>query len=203
MPNTPAIAAIDVDDVLCPLNEHVAKIAGIDYDKIVTFHTMDNHMLTDPEKQRLYAAYATPGMHRAMGFYHGTKELAKALLDPRIDPWICSNSLDSQVIADKKQGLMDLWGEDYSRFTEHFTLATMDTSREKKFPPGVWLIMDDSPLNVVASGARRIVMPEKPWNTSGWGMSVLEPVLSRVIFYRDLYEAADIIRTLADKDLSA
>lgn len=55
-----AVVAFDVDDVFYPLNEHVANIARVDYNSIVTFTAKDNPILSHAERDRLYDAYQTP-----------------------------------------------------------------------------------------------------------------------------------------------
>ena len=72
---TKAVAVFDIDDVFFPLNEHVAKIAQVDYDKIVTYCAMDNPLLNEADRRRLYQSYQTPGMHAKMDFYPGAPQL--------------------------------------------------------------------------------------------------------------------------------
>lgn len=198
-----ALVVVDVDDVLLPLNEAVAQKAGIDYDKIVTFHAMDNPLLSEKEKKRLYDAYQTPHIHKDMAPYPGALELGRLLAgDPRLAPLLCSNSLDQDVVEDKQDVLKSLWGEDYGAFKEHFNIISMGAAHKKKFPCcGIWLAMDDSPHNANACGAEHILMPRRPWNQSDWGRRALKAVACKIRFYSDLSEAAGIIRDLADREL--
>lgn len=80
------ITVFDIDDVFWPLNEHVAIIAGIDYEKIVTFHAKDNPLLDAAARQRLHDAYQTPRLHADMDFYPGAELFGVLARDPRIDP---------------------------------------------------------------------------------------------------------------------
>ncbi len=195
-----AVAGFDVDDVFYPLNEHVSRIAGIDYEDIVTFHTMDNPRLTMEQKKALYAAYQTPRLHEHMDFYPGAREFGALARDPRLEPWICSNSLDQAVIDDKVRNLSEFLQEDWDLFHKMFNITTMDDSRKKKFPPDLYLLFDDSPLNAVASGARHVVMPVRPWSVSDWARDVMRDIIGRVRYYRTPEEACFIARRLLDAD---
>lgn len=199
-PRPKAVAAFDVDDVFWPLNEHVAPIAGVDYNDIVTFHTMDNPKLTMAQKKRLYAAYQTPRLHERMDFYPGAREFGILARDPRLEPWICSNSLDQAVIDDKARNLSEFLGPDWSLFHKMFGTTTMDNSREKKFPPGLWLLFDDSPLNAVASNAEHVLMPVRPWSVSGWAKDVMSGIMDRVAYYSCPAEACEMARRLLDAE---
>lgn len=190
----------DIDDVFWPLNEHAARIAGIDYQKIVTFIAKQNPLLNETERQRLHDAYQTPRIHADMDFYPGAKEFGVIARDPRIDPWICSNSVDQSVIDDKIRNLRQFLEDDYDRFQTMCHIIDMARSGEKKFPDNVHILVDDSPLNAVASKARHVVMPRRPWNQSGWGRSVLSPIMKRVRWYGTPAEACAIIRDILDQD---
>lgn len=194
-------AGFDVDDVFYPLNEHVSAIAGIDYGDIVTFHTMDNPRLDADQKRRLYAAYQTPGLHADMDFYPGAREFGVLARDPRLDPWICSNSLDQVIVDNKIRNLSAFLEDDWALFRQMFNIVTMDGSREKRFPPDLYLLFDDSPLNAVASGARHVIMPVRPWSTSGWAKDVMSGILDRVEYYECPEEACAIARRILDDEL--
>lgn len=194
------VVAVDVDDVFWPFNERVAEVARINYRDIVTFATKDNPVLSPDEKRRLYAAYSTPGLHKNMDFYPGAEHFGRLVRDPRLSAWICSNSLGWGTICDKARNLRDLLANDWCRFNKMFSEITMEAAHEKRFPPDLWTLIDDSPHNAVASGAAHILMPRHPYVVSTWGQDILEPVKDRVIYYSEPEEAVEIIFTLADRD---
>ena len=82
-----------------------------------------------------------------------------------------------------------------------YNIISMEQSRKKKFPDDVWLLVDDSPMNAVVSGAEHVLMPRRPWNTSGWGREVLAPVARRIRYYGTPREACAIARELMDREL--
>lgn len=194
------ITVFDIDDVFWPLNEHVAVIAGIDYEKIVTFHAKDNPLLDAAARQRLHDAYQTPRLHADMDFYPGAELFGVLARDPRIDPWLCSNSIDTDVIGDKKRNMRLFLGTDYDRFRTMYNIISMEKSGEKKFPDGVRILIDDSPLNAVASGAAHVIMRRHPWNQSDWGRSILAPIMDRVRYYSHPQTAYRIIRGILDTE---
>lgn len=197
---TKAVTVFDVDDLFWPLNEHVAEIAGVDYNDIVTFYARENPLLGPDARERLYQAYQTPGLHADMDFYPGAEAFGELSRDPRIDPWICSNSLDGVVVGDKLRNLEAFLAGDWKNFRTMMNVIAMEHSKKKKFPDDVWLLFDDSPLNAVASGAEHVLMPRRPWNVSGWGASVIAPIRERVLFYGDPREGAAMARELLDRN---
>lgn len=194
------ITVFDIDDVFWPLNEHVAVIAGIDYKKIVTFRAKDNPLLDAAARQRLHDAYQTPRLHADMDFYPGAELFGVLAKDPRIDPWLCSNSIDTDVISDKKRNMHLFLGTDYDRFRTMYNIISMEKSGEKKFPDGVRILIDDSPLNAVASGAAHVIMRRHPWNQSDWGRNILAPIMDRVRYYSHPQTACRIIRGILDTE---
>lgn len=184
-----------------PLNEHVARIARVPYGRIVTYKAMDNPVLSDAEKRRLYAAYTAPRLHARMDFYPGARGFGRLARDPRLDPWLCSNSVDMDVVEDKKRNLAEYLGDDFGLFKQMFNIIGMEGSHTKKFPDGIWLLFDDSPLNAVASGAKHVLMPRRPWNTSDWGRGVLAPVRDKVLYYEGPEEACGMALELMDAEL--
>lgn len=195
-----AVAAFDVDDVFYPLNEHVANIARVDYNSIVTFNAKENPVLTPVERSRLYGAYQTPRLHENMDFYPGAEEFGVLSRDPRLVPWLCSNSIDQDVVDDKLRNLARFLAGDFDNFRLMMNIIAMEHSKKKKFPDGLWLLVDDSPLNAVASGAKHVLMPVRPWNVSDWGRGVLAPIMHKVQYYADPREACDMARALLDRE---
>lgn len=195
-----AVLVIDVDDVFWPLNEHVAQIAGVDYNRIITFNALENPLLDESQRKGLYKAYQTPGLHADMDFYPGAREFGVLARDPRLEPWICSNSVDQTVVGNKIRNLAGFLGPDWDLFQKQFTVQGMADAHKKKFPDSVWCAIDDSPHNAISSGAMHILMPRRPWNGSSWGRSVLEPVAYRVRYYDTPADACAIVRRLLDED---
>lgn len=198
---TKAVAVFDIDDVFFPLNEHVAKIAQVDYDKIVTYCAMDNPLLNEADRRRLYQSYQTPGMHAKMDFYPGARAFGVLARDPRLDPWLCSNSIDETVVQNKRYNLSEFLAEDYILFRQMLNIIGMENAHTKRFPDNIWLLFDDSPLNAIASQAKHVLMPRRPWNISSWGVKTLEPIRSRVQYYDGPEEACRMAAELMDKEL--
>lgn len=189
----------DVDDCLWPLNEHVSWAAGVDYKDIVTFYSRDNYVLSEEEKERLYDAYQLPFLHDRMDFYPGAALVACIARDPRFDAWLCSNSTNERSRDSKVKNLERLFGRDYGKFRVQMNLITMEQSKTKKFPERIWVLVDDSPLNALASGAEFVLMPRRPWNQSEWGRRVLAPIAGRVLFFDTIPECVEKILWLANR----
>lgn len=190
----------DIDDVFWPLNEHVAVIANVGYDKIITFRARDNPLLDAAARERLHNAYQTPRLHADMDFYPGAELFGVLARDPRIDPWLCSNSIDADVVEDKKRNMRRLLGHDYDLFRTMYNIISMEESGKKKFPDNMRILIDDSPLNAVISGAAHIIMRRQPWNQSDWGRGVLAPIMDRVRYYSHPQTAYRIIRGILDAE---
>ena len=197
----PANLVFDVDDVLWPLNETACRRAGIEYERTVCFKVMENPLLTEDEKRRMFDAYTDPTLHDSMPMYPGTRAFGKIAADPRVSAWICSNSVVQESIDNKERNLKAFFGPDWTNFRTMFNLIDMSGAHTKKFPPDIWCLFDDSPHNAVASGARHVMMPKRPWNTSGLGMEPMLPILDRVIYYSCNAEAVELLTRLMDRDL--
>lgn len=197
----PALLCIDVDDVLWPLDETACRMAGVEYERIVTFDTRKNPLLTEDEKQRMLAAYSSPALHEKMPMYPGVRALGKIAADPRIRAAICSNSILQEAIDNKERNLSSFFGEDWQNFETIFHLIDLDGVAGKKWPDNPWCVMDDSPHNALSCGARHILVPMRPWNTSEYGVEIMRPVLDRVRYYSCMAEACEILTMLMDKDL--
>ena len=190
----------DVDDVMWPLNEHVAWAAGVDFSKIVTFYSHDNPILSQEEKNRLYNAYQLPFVHSHMDFYPDARLIAYIARDPRFDAWICSNSVNQQSVDDKTKNLTRLFMSDYDLFTVQMNLIAMADSRRKKMPEDIWCLVDDNPINAIESNAEHVLMPRKPWNQSEWGLKMLGPIMKKVLFFNTIAECVMMILELYNQD---
>lgn len=198
----PVDIVFDVDDVFWPLNKKTCQAAGIPYEKIVTYHYKRNPLLSESERQALLEAYTDERLHEDMPFFPDAKKFLKLALDPRVKPWIVSNGLRRRSLDDKERGMRAYLGKHYGRFEARYNLIRPDDSHKKAMPDGIriYMIFDDSPSNVVTAGAKYAFMPERPWNTSVYGISELEPVLPSVRFYADIGTAVDRALALLDED---
>ncbi len=191
---------LDVDDVMWPLNEHVAWLANVDFNDIVTFFAPDNYMLDDAAKKRLYEAYQTPWLHVHMDFYPDARLFATLAHDSRIEPWIASNNTSQTARNDKLCNLKDFFGPDLNRFSLHMPVVDMADTHEKIFPDDIFCLIDDSPKNAVKSGAQHVLMRKKPWNQSAWGQGVMKNILPRVRFYDDTAQCICMLQELLMKE---
>ena len=196
----PAVVYIDVDDVMWPLNRRTSAKAGVDISRVVTYRIFDNDTISEDERQRLLAAYTAEDLHETMDFFPDARLFALLARDPRFRAVIGSNNLRQRSVDDKLRNLSGFFGRDLDAFRVDMRLASMDDSHKKEMPPDIWTIIDDSPHNAVASGARHILLPKWPWNRSPQGLKTLEPVMDRVRFYDTIPECIIKVMDLAVED---
>ena len=68
-------------------------------------------------------------MHAKMDFYPGARAFGVLARDPRLDPWLCSNSIDETVVQNKRYNLSEFLAEDYILFRQ--MLNIIGTRRSK------------------------------------------------------------------------
>ncbi len=159
------ICIFDVDDVMWKLNERVARITGIPYEKFTVFSAYDNPNFTDKEKKRVVDAYMDPMTYRYIEF---DKEIID--LVNRIDRYypkhlvhVVSNCASREIKDIKMEQLLAVLT--LPKYKLH--LIPIDIKNEttkKRLPGSMFIIVDDSPHNISMSNARHKIMPARPNN---------------------------------------
>lgn len=152
----------DLDDVLWDLTRLALQRAGLGDKKQTDFRVDRDPTFTDEEKDQAIAAFSDAQNYKDCEFYPGAEDIFD-VVSPEVEVSINSNSYSPEVIAVKKQRLI----EGYPNLPiEHqqINLVTPDSNR-KEIGADVLVFIDDSPYNVAGSKAKFNLIPRKTWNT--------------------------------------
>lgn len=162
----PRLVVFDMDDVMYNLNERVARIKGIPYEKFTQFSIYDNPNMTEDEKKRVLAAYTETDTYRDVEFIQPVIDLINDVhrLFKDYEVHIISNSAAKEVRDVKLPQLLRVLDLPQSRI--HLNVINMKTqSLQKKMPDNMFLIVDDSPHNLEMADAVHKIMPARLHNT--------------------------------------
>ena len=96
----------DLDDTLWHLNKRASELTGIDFNKLKTFVTKENPLLTEEEQTILLDIYANPILWEKMEWIDGAKSIYSfEQLADDIKVYIVSNCMNQQV-ADYKRSFL-------------------------------------------------------------------------------------------------
>lgn len=181
----------DVDDVLWPLGETIAKHFGIDFERYFHhFKITENSRLTDAEREMIIAAYADTTFFEKIEFFAGAKDILRPRELGAIVK-IKSNSFSERIAELKIQQLLaaipGLTEDDIQ-----MSIIDYDRTHSKTIDDDTTIFVDDSPFNVATSPAHINIMPD----LGGWNRdaSAQELLRERTVFYaKDLSEINQLV----------
>ncbi len=162
MPKELLPVVFDLDDVCWGLNPRATRFVGVPLEKLIEFHVTENELLTDEEKQALWAAYQNPQVFQDIDFYPGFEDMMK-LRQFGLDPFIKSNCCGT-VIPEIK--LPQIQAKLPTMPRDHIILNVVDqvTTLYKEIDESVFAFVDDSPYNIAKSRAQHNIVPMWPLN---------------------------------------
>ena len=161
----PKIVIFDMDDVMYHLNDRVAQIKGIPREKFTQFSVYDNPNFTEEEKKKVLAAYTEADTYRNVEFIQPVIDLINEIHRdfPQYEEHIVSNSATTEVRDVKMPQLLRELILPKERI--HLNVIDMATqSLQKKLPENIFLIVDDSPHNLILADAVHKIMPARLHN---------------------------------------
>lgn len=182
----------DIDDILWPLNNRVAKRTKIDVNKLITYNPKDNPLLSENEKQRLLDEYNRADLFENIRFSSGIEKINNL----NADVYINSNVYSQRAIDLKKSQLQKILNIPEDHYI--FNLITPEASKEPKIiKSDVFIFIDDSPYNITDSNAQHNIMIKKPYNTSqqAFNLYAKHPD-KKIIICEDLNGVIDVINDL-------
>lgn len=181
----------DVDDVLWPLGETIARHFGIELERYFHhFKVTENEKLSKREQEAVIAAYADTMFFQEIKFFPGVENL----LRPRelgVMIKIKSNSFSERIAELKIQQLLAAIP---GLTRDDIQMNVIDYSRThgKTIDEDATIFVDDSPFNVSTSPAELNIMPD----LGGWNSDAAAKELVRdktVIYAKDLNEINQLI----------
>lgn len=163
----------DVDDVLWPLGEVVARRLGIDPERyFYQFSVKDNPALTEKEREAIIMAFADPRYFMEIEFFAEIENIMRPRELGAIVK-IKSNSFSEQIAKLKIQQLLavvpGLREDDIQTNIIHY-----GQSHGKTIDPDTTIFIDDSPYNVATSPATANIMPDLGnWNRGAEAMRII------------------------------
>lgn len=151
----------DLDDTLWHLNKRASELTGIDFNKLKTFVTRENPLLTEEEKTILLDIYANPILWEKMEWIDGAKSIYSfEQLADDIKVYIVSNCMNQQV-ADYKRSFLS---KELDIPDNQIILNVSMGAKKKKMIDNVYIFVDDSPYNIADSKSKYTFIPNKQWN---------------------------------------
>lgn len=154
----------DMDDVMWNLNEKVAELTGIPYEKMDTFLVQDNQNLTNIEKGCILDAYQSPATFEDIRFRDGAISLINELhsAHPEYKVMVVSNCYGEAVRNRKLSQLRRILRLPEENICLH--VIGLEAAGKKQLPDNVFIFIDDSPHNIENANAMHKIMPAKPYN---------------------------------------
>lgn len=190
----------DVDDVLWPLGETIARHFGIELDRyFYHFKVTENDRLSRQEQEAVIAAYADASFFQEIKFFPGIEEL----LRPRelgVTVKIKSNSF-SEKIAELK--IRQLLAAIPGLTEDDIQMNIIDYSRThgKTIDNDATIFVDDSPFNVSTSPAKINIMPDLGgWNSDAAAQALVQG--KNVFYAKDLNEINQLVYSKLQEELA-
>lgn len=184
----------DVDDTLWSLNKRVAKITGIDYDKLTIFSVHDNTNLTENEKQEMLRVYADTDTFRDIKWDDGIEHIGSI----PADIYINSNNSTEEIAKVKREQLHGILDIPDDHIVMNITGLKKSSITKKVIDEDTYILVDDSLHNIEMSTAVYNIVIRRPWNQHS-----PVPEGKNIIFVDNLYNAIltvnGILSTITDK----
>lgn len=159
------LVIFDMDDVMWDLNARVSQLTGIAYNRFTHYGAFDNPGFTEEEKAAVIRAYTEPDAYRNIVFRKSVIDLINRIHreHPECATHIVSNC-GSQAIADaKKPQLLDVL--ELPEYKIHLHVINIETqTKKKKLPDNIFMLVDDSPHNIILSNVQHRIMPARYHN---------------------------------------
>lgn len=160
----PNLIIFDMDDVMWNLNEKVAEINGIDYNKMSVFSVHDNPNLTDNEKSCILNSYTKAETFKDIVFIKPVIDLINKIYHDYTEyPVHIVSNCGSYDVRDMKMpqllNVLDL-PEEYI----HLNVIDLNMPQKKKLPDNIFIFVDDSPHNILKANAVHKIMPARLHN---------------------------------------
>lgn len=150
----------DVDDTLWSLNKRVAKIAGIDYNKLTIFSVHDNTNLTEDEKREMLRIYADTDAFRDIEWDAGIEHIASI----PADIYINSNNSTEEIAEVKRKQLHSILDIPDDHIVMNITGLKKSSITKKIIDNDTYILVDDSLHNIEMSTAVYNIVIRRPWN---------------------------------------
>lgn len=173
-PDIAPLVVYDYDDILWPLMRRVTQRLGIDFLRATAiFRISDNPLLTQEEKQAIYAAFCDESFFYDIEFHDDIEGILRSL-ELGADVKIESNALSQKIAALKTEQILarlpDLKPEQVN-----MQVIEQGKACQKRFDPQTTILVEDSPYNVALSPALRNVMTtELPWTYSSKAIDLMQ-----------------------------
>lgn len=161
----PNLIIFDMDDVMWNLNEKVAKVKGIDHNKLICFAVRENPNLTEDEKQLVLDAYTETEVYSDIEFIKPVINLINRIYHefPEYPVHIVSNCGTQAIRNVKMEQLLNVL--DLPEEQIHLYVIDMETGAKKKtLPDNIFIFVDDSPHNIASANAAHKIMPARLHN---------------------------------------
>lgn len=159
------LIVFDMDDVMWDLNAHVADITGIPYEKFTVFSVYENPYMTTREKEKVLAAYQDTHTYRNIRFRECIINLINHIHNehPDCTVKIVSNCSTKAIRDEKLIQLLNVL--DVPEADIQLNVIDIKTqTKKKKLPKDIFLLVDDSPHNILNADAMHKIMPLRPHN---------------------------------------
>ena len=161
----PEVIIFDMDDVMWDLNKRVAKITGIPYEKFTCFSVYDNPNITSKERESVLTAYNRTDTYKDIIFLDPVIDLINAVYYTyqEYPVHIVSNCATEAIRNVKLPQLMSVL--DLPETHIHLNVIDVKTqTKTKTLPENIFIIVDDSPHNIILAKAKHKIMPARPHN---------------------------------------
>lgn len=159
------VAVFDCDDTLWPQFSIAARAVGLDPDKLDTFSVKNCANYTDPERAKLFTAFADAELFEQTQFYPGVEKIA-VLHEMGVKIRINSKSFSHDIADIKRRRLKEILPF-LQESDLNLTVSGEDHATTGKTVSGeVTFFTDDSPYNIITSDAAYNILPSQTWNVS-------------------------------------
>lgn len=177
----------DVDDTLWSLNKRVARITGIDYNKLTIFSVHDNANLTENEKQEMLRVYADTDTFRNIEWDDGIEHIDSI----PADIYINSNNSTEEIAKVKREQLHSILNIQNDHIIMNITGLKKSSITKKVIDGDTYILIDDSLHNIEMSTAVYNIVIRRPWNQNN-----PIPAGKNIIFVDDLRNAIITVKSI-------
>lgn len=180
----------DVDDTLWSLNGTICDIHGLDLEDCVSYGVMDNPILSEEDKKKIYESYGNPDIFKQCRFYEGYERIFDLEQRGMANVWISSANLNEAVRDIKKERLEN---EIPNVNVGHIRLTVANQAYQGRVPG--YILIDDSIVNISRADFAYNILIDMPYNRN---MDEIERLCSgkNIIRVHSLIEAVDMVEKI-------